>query len=40
MKGPQGPVPTLGELQESADWTWLYCERCHHSAPMKFALLI
>ena len=40
MKRPQGPVPTLGELQESTSWFWLWCERCQHSAPIKFAPLI
>jgi len=32
MKRPQGPVPTLGQLQESIEWFWLHCERCQHSA--------
>jgi hypothetical protein len=40
MKRPQGPVPTLGQLQESVSWFWLWCERCQHSAPIKFAPLI
>ena len=40
MKRPQGPVPTLAELQKSVDWFWLWCERCQHSTPIKFAPLI
>lgn len=40
MKRPQGPVPTLGQLQKSTDWFWIWCERCQHHAPMKFAPLI
>ena len=24
MKRPQGPVPPLGQLQESVDWFWLH----------------
>lgn len=40
MKRPQGPVPTLADLQKSVDWFWLWCERCQHHAPIKFAPLI
>jgi hypothetical protein len=40
MKRPQGPIPTLGELQASTSWTWVWCERCQHHAPMAFAPLI
>ena len=36
-KSPPGPRPTLGELQRSSSWWWLYCERCPHYAPMAFA---
>jgi len=25
-----GPRPTLGELQRSTPWIWLWCERCQH----------
>jgi len=27
-----GPGPTLGELQRSTPWVWLWCERCPHHA--------
>ena len=37
---PPGPRPTLGELQRSHCWTWVYCEKCLHHAPMAFAPLI
>jgi arginase len=29
-----GPRPTLTELQRSHCWTWVYCEKCLHHAPM------
>jgi hypothetical protein len=37
---PPGPRPTLGDLQRSHCWTWIYCEKCFHHAPMAFAPLI
>jgi hypothetical protein len=24
---PRGPVPSLGELQRTTPWVWLWCER-------------
>jgi hypothetical protein len=36
-KSSPGPRPTLGELQRSSSWWWVYCERCPHYAPMAFA---
>jgi len=29
-----GTRPTFGQLQRSHCWTWLYCEKCLHHAPM------
>jgi len=40
MKRPQGSVPTLADLQKSTAWIWVWCERCQHHAPIKFAPLI
>jgi hypothetical protein len=40
MTRPQGPLPTLGQLQESTSRIWVYCDRCQHSAPIKFGPLI
>jgi len=37
---PQGPRPTLAELQRSHCWTWVYCEKCLHHAPMALVPLI
>jgi class 3 adenylate cyclase len=37
---PPGPRPTLGELQRSHCWTWVYCEKCLHHAPMALVPLI
>ena len=31
---PPGPRPALGDLQRSHCWTWVYCEKCLHHAPM------
>jgi hypothetical protein len=31
---PPGPRPMLGQLQRSHCWTWVYCEKCLHRAPM------
>jgi hypothetical protein len=33
-----GPRPTLGELQQSTPWVWLWCERCQHHAPLAWAI--
>jgi len=30
-----GPGPTLGELQRSTPWVWLWCERCPHHALLQ-----
>ena len=35
-----GPRPTLGQLQRSHCWTWLYCEKCLHQAPMALVPLM
>ena len=35
-----GPRPTLGDLQRSHCWTWVYCEKCWHHAPMALVPLI
>jgi hypothetical protein len=37
---PPGPRPTLVELQRSHCWTWVYCEKCLHHAPMALVPLI
>ena len=33
-----GPRPTLGELQRTTPWVWLWCERCQHHAPLACAV--
>jgi hypothetical protein len=33
-------VPTLAELREHSAWTWVYCERCQHHAPVAFVPLM
>jgi hypothetical protein len=35
-----GPRPTLADLQRSHCWTWVYCEKCSHRAPMALVPLI
>jgi len=35
-----GPRPTLGELQRSTPWVWLWCERCQHHAPFACAVAV
>jgi len=35
-----GPRPTLGELQRTTPWVWLWCERCQHHAPLACAVAI
>jgi hypothetical protein len=37
---PAGPRPTLADLQRSHCWTWVYCEKCLHHAPMALVPLI
>jgi hypothetical protein len=37
---PPVPRPTLGQLQRSHCWTWVYCEKCLHHAPMALVPLI
>jgi len=37
---PPGPRPTLGDLQRSHCWTWVYCEKCLHHAPMALVPLM
>jgi hypothetical protein len=37
---PAGPPPTLTELQRSHCWTWVYCEKCLHHAPMALVPLM
>jgi hypothetical protein len=32
-----GRRPTLGELQRTTPWVWLWCERCQHRAPLACA---
>jgi hypothetical protein len=36
-KSRPGPRPTLGDLQRSTPWVWLWCERCQHHAPFACA---
>jgi hypothetical protein len=33
-----GRRPTLGELQRTTPWVWLWCERCQHHAPLACAV--
>jgi hypothetical protein len=35
-----GPRPTLAQLREGHSWLWVWCERCHHHAPMALVPLI
>src|SRR5262245_44330480 len=37
---PPGPRPTLTDLQRSHCWTWVYCEKCLHHAPMALVPLM
>src|SRR6266513_2990955 len=32
--------PTLGELQRSTPWVWLWCERRQHHAPLACAVAV
>ena len=44
QRGPPGPVPTLGRLQQdvAGKWLWVWCAAygCPHRAPMAIAPLI
>src|SRR5689334_16459456 len=31
---------TLGELQRTTPWVWLWCERCQHHAPLACAVAV
>jgi hypothetical protein len=31
---------TFADLRKSVHWTWLYCARCNHGAPMTLAQFI
>src|SRR6266705_1930994 len=35
-----GRRPTLGELQRTTPWVWLWCERCQHHAPLACAVAV
>jgi hypothetical protein len=35
-----GLLPTLGELQRTTPWIWLWCERCQHHAPLACAVAV
>jgi hypothetical protein len=35
-----GPIPTLGDLQHTTPWIWLWCERCQHHAPLACAVAV
>jgi hypothetical protein len=35
-----GPRPTLGELQRSTPWVWLWRERCQRRAPLACAVAV
>jgi hypothetical protein len=37
---PPGPRPTLADLQRSHCWTWVYCRKCLHHAPMALVPLM
>jgi len=37
---PSGARPTLADLQRSHCWTWVYCEKCLHYAPMALVPLM
>jgi hypothetical protein len=39
-KSPPGPRPTLGDLQRSTPWLWLWCDRCQHKAPFACAVAV
>jgi hypothetical protein len=33
-------IPTLGDLQRTTPWIWLWCERCQHHAPLACAVAV
>jgi hypothetical protein len=35
-----GPIPTLGDLQRTTPWVWLWRERCQHHAPLACAVAV
>jgi len=35
-----GPRPTLGELQRTTPWVWLWCVRCQRHAPLACAIAV
>jgi hypothetical protein len=35
-----GPTSTLGDLQRTTPWVWLWCERCQHHAPLACAVAV
>lgn len=37
-KSQPGPRATLGDLQRSTPWVWLWCERCQHHSPLACAV--
>ena len=37
---PPGPRPTLAQMHKSHPWLWVWCDRCHHHAPMAVTPLI
>jgi len=37
-KSRAGPRTTLGDLQRSTPWVWLWCERCQHHSPLACAV--
>jgi hypothetical protein len=40
MKRDFGPRPTLGELQRTTPWVWVYCEKCPHYLAMACAVSV
>jgi hypothetical protein len=37
---PVWTTPTVGELQRTTPWAWLWCERCQHHAPLACAVAV
>jgi hypothetical protein len=37
---PPGPIPTLGTLQKSSAWWWVYCESCQRRKATALVPLI
>jgi len=40
MRHDNGPRPTLGDLQRTTPWVWVYCEKCPHHSPMACAVAV